>query len=156
VSRRLAAWCGGFLLAVLWFDLMFDTQVLGLPPGPLPEPVLASIAGYYARVTTGASPMGRLVGVVMALAVILSAVQLARASMPRPLAAVALLACGAPVLLAALRVFPNAVRLAQRADPLEVQSALARSICTDHLICLAGIVLYGLLQIAVPRRPDAG
>ena len=156
MSRRLAAWCGGFLLAVLWFDLMFDTQVLGMPPGPLPEPVLASIAGYYARVTTGASPMGRLVGLVMALAVVVTAVQLARRSLPRPLAAIALLACGAPVLLAALRVFPNAVRLGQRADTLDVQSELARSILTDHVICLAGIALYGLLQIAAPRRPGAG
>ena len=156
MSRRLAAWCGGFLLAVLWFDLMFDTQVLGLPPGPLPEPVLASIAGYYARVTTGASPMGRLVGLVMALAVVVTAVQLALRSLPRPLAALALLACGAPVLLAALRVFPNAVRLGQRADTLDIQSELARSILTDHVICLAGIALYGLLQIAAPRRPGAG
>jgi hypothetical protein len=47
----------GFLLAVLWFDLMFDVQVLRAAPGALPEPVLASIAGYYARVTTAARPI---------------------------------------------------------------------------------------------------
>jgi hypothetical protein len=32
----------GFLLAVLWFDLMFDVQALRHPEGDLPEPVLAS------------------------------------------------------------------------------------------------------------------
>src|SRR5262245_13507890 len=55
----------GFLLAVLWFDLMFDVQVRGKPPGDLPEPALASIAGYYRRVTTEARPMNRLVAAAM-------------------------------------------------------------------------------------------
>ena len=32
--------CGGFLAAVLWFDLMFDTQVRRYPHGDLPEPVI--------------------------------------------------------------------------------------------------------------------
>src|SRR5437870_11989528 len=61
------ALCAGFLLAVLWFDLMFDVQVLGRGRGadPLPEEVLASIAAYYRRVTTQARPMNYLVGVVM-------------------------------------------------------------------------------------------
>ena len=40
---------GGFLAAVLWFDLIFDVQVLGQPDGPLSEPILQSITGYYAR-----------------------------------------------------------------------------------------------------------
>src|SRR5438067_3331230 len=55
----------GFLLAVLWFDLMFDVQVLRRRGPALPEEVLASIAGYYRRVTTRARPMNRLVAVVM-------------------------------------------------------------------------------------------
>src|SRR5207237_5219691 len=57
----------GFLLSVLWFDLMFDVQVLGGGPvgEPLAEPVLASIAAYYRHVTTSARPMSYLVGLVM-------------------------------------------------------------------------------------------
>src|ERR1035438_9232371 len=55
----------GFLLAVLWFDLMFDVQVLGHAEGPLPEGALASIAAYYGRVTTSARPMNRLIATVM-------------------------------------------------------------------------------------------
>src|ERR1700716_4070759 len=54
----------GFLLAVLWFDLMFDVQVLGRG-GDLPEDVLGSISAYYRRVTTSARPMNRLVGAAM-------------------------------------------------------------------------------------------
>jgi hypothetical protein len=56
---------GGFLIAVLWFDLMFDVQVIGHPEPELPEELLASIAAYYARVTTAARPMSRLVATVM-------------------------------------------------------------------------------------------
>src|SRR5947207_2015830 len=57
----------GFLLAVLWFDLMFDVQVLGRRPvgEPLAEQVLASIAAYYRHITTSARPMSYLVGLVM-------------------------------------------------------------------------------------------
>jgi hypothetical protein len=56
----------GFLIAVLWFDLMFDVQVWRHRGSPCtPEPALQSIAAYYRRVTTTASPMGRLVGFVM-------------------------------------------------------------------------------------------
>jgi hypothetical protein len=54
----------GFLLAVLWFDLMFDVQVLRHGDEEVPEAVLASIAGYYRRVTTEARPLNRLVALV--------------------------------------------------------------------------------------------
>jgi len=55
----------GFLLAVLWFDLMFDVQVVGHRERELPEELLASIAGYYRRVTTAARPMNRLIAAAM-------------------------------------------------------------------------------------------
>ena len=55
----------GFLLAVLWFDLMFDVQVRGHNGGVLPDEVLASISSYYRRVTTDAAPMNRVVAVGM-------------------------------------------------------------------------------------------
>ena len=55
----------GFLLAVLWFDLMFDVQTHKHPADPLPPEVLASISSYYRRVTTEAYPMNRLVALVM-------------------------------------------------------------------------------------------
>jgi hypothetical protein len=49
----------GFLLAVLWFDLIFDVQILGHRGEGMPEEVLGSICAYYARVTTAARPMNR-------------------------------------------------------------------------------------------------
>jgi hypothetical protein len=45
----------GFLLAVLWFDLMFDVQALVAPGGePLSEHALAPTTAYYRRVTRDA------------------------------------------------------------------------------------------------------
>ena len=73
----------GFLLAVLWFDLMFDVQVRGHAGDELPEPVLASIGGYYRRVTTAARPMNRLVAAVMVATVAVLTVQVARGDDPR-------------------------------------------------------------------------
>ena len=148
MTSALAA-CAGFLLAVLWFDLMFDVQVLRHRRAPaLPEAVLASIAGYYRRVTTDSHPMGRLVGAVMGLGI---AAALERAWRgPAPLAGrlLSLALVAAPAVLAGARVYPNAVRLAARADPIERQTALARAICRDHLACLACILALLALTLA--------
>lgn len=140
---------GGFLVAVLWFDLMFDVQALRGPRSqPLPEAVLASIAAYYRRVTTDASPMGRLVGVGMLITIGAALVDLFRGSAPlvARLGSVALVIV--PVVLAARSVFPNAVRLGLRADPVEEQSRLARAIARDHLVCLASIAAFLAIQLA--------
>ena len=63
--RALAGSGAGFLLAVLWFDLMFDVQTRRHPGTDLPAGVLTSIARYYARVTTAARPMNRLIALTM-------------------------------------------------------------------------------------------
>jgi hypothetical protein len=148
VTAFLAA-CGGFLLAVLWMDLMFDVQVLRhrRAGAELPEQVLASIAAYYRRVTTDASPMGHLVAAVMLSTLLTLAIQIARSRPPRWLAPASLLLCSGPILLALLRVVPNAVRLGSGKDAAPRQSALARSICTDHLLCLGGIAAFVALQV---------
>lgn len=145
--QRVLAACGGFLLAVLWFDLMFDVQVLWHGVGALPEDVLASIAGYYRRVTTEAFPMNRLIAAVMLVTVGGAAYAWARGAGPRWRARAALLSAALPVGLAALRVVPNAVRLGTRADSLDIQSQLARCVCYDHLICFAAIGVFLALQL---------
>jgi hypothetical protein len=140
----------GFLLAVVWFDLMFDVQVLrhrGRGP-ELPEEVLASIAAYYGRVTTAARPMNRLVGAVMLATLAAIVVQLAEGDVPRWTAVTSLALAGLAVVVAATRTFPKAVRLGARSDPPAVQTRLARSICTDHLVCLAAMAALLTIQLA--------
>jgi hypothetical protein len=140
---------GGFLLAVLWFDLMFDVQVLGQDGPELPEQRLSSIAAYYARVTTAARPMNRLIATVMLATLAAIVVEIADSgAVPSAAAWVSLALAAAPIGLVAARTVPNAVRLGTRADDQERQSALARSILREHVFCFASIGALVALQLA--------
>jgi hypothetical protein len=138
----------GFLLAVLWFDLMFDIQVLGHESHELPEPVLLSIATYYRRVTTTARPMNRLVAAAMVVTLGSIIAQIIRGDAAPWVSWFSLLLVVGPILLAALRTVPNAVRLGARSDTARRQSTLARSICRDHVLCMAGILALLGVQLS--------
>ena len=134
----------GFLLAVLWFDLMFDVQVrrLDAPDGDVR---LASIADYYRRVTIDAFPANRLVALAMLVTIAGSGVELWRS--PSLRSCVALVLVAAPVGLAWRRVVPNAMRLGARRDPLLEQRALARAIWRDHVVCFVCIAAFLALRL---------
>jgi hypothetical protein len=139
---------GGFLLAVLWFDLMFDVQVIGHVEPVLPEPVLASIAGYYGRVTTAARPMNWLVAAAMLATLAAIGVELANGDEPAWVGwaslGLALVAIG----IAIAHTVPAAVRLGTRADRVETQSRLARSILRDHVTSFVAMAAVLVLQLA--------
>lgn len=140
----------GFLLAVLWFDLMHDVQARGTS-GEVPEPALASIAGYYARVTTGARPMNRLVAAAMLATVAALVAQLAGDDVGDGVAGASLALAVAPISLAGARTVRNAVRLGRRADDLPTQSRLARAILRDHVLCFVSIGTLLAVQLAGAR-----
>jgi ER membrane protein SH3 len=143
-----AAAGAGFLLAVLWFDLMFDVQVVGRRQRELPEGALASIAGYYRRVTTAARPMNRLVAAVMLATLAALVTEIADDDTKAWVAWSSLaLALGA-IALAGLHTVPGAVRLGRRSDTIERQTALARAIFRDHIVCLLAIAGVLVLQLA--------
>jgi hypothetical protein len=138
----------GFLLAVLWFDLMFDTQVIGHKAGELSEDVLVSVSSYYRRVTTAARPMNLLIAAVMlgTLASILA--EILDGETPNWVAWVSLALATGAILTAALRTVPSAVRLGTRRDGISRQSALARSILHQHLACMTAILTVLILQLS--------
>jgi hypothetical protein len=136
----------GFLLAVLWFDLMFDVQAAG--HAEVPEPALASIAAYYARVTTAARPMNRLIAAVMAATLAALVVEIAGSSEPAWLGWLSLALALAAIGLAGLRTVPAAVRLGTRRDPPQEQSRLARAVLAQHVFCFAAIASVIVLQLA--------
>jgi hypothetical protein len=146
--NALAAGGAGFLLAVLWFDLMFDVQALRERGAVLPEPVLASIAAYYARVTTAARPMNRLIVLFMAATLGAIVAEIAGGGVPAAVGWASLVLAAAPIGLAGARTVPSAVRLGTRRDSLERQSELARSIGREHILCLASIAAVLVLQVA--------
>jgi hypothetical protein len=141
----------GFLFAVLWFDLMHDVQVLRHGGRDLPESVLASIAGYYRRVTTDSRPMNRLVAAVMLSTLAAIGVQIAGDDVPRWMAWTSLGLAAWAIIVAAVRTVPNAMRLGRRTDDSTEQSRLARSIWRDHLCCLAAIGLLLAIELSFGR-----
>src|SRR5262245_37896060 len=114
---------------------MFDVQVRG-HEGDLPEPVLTSITGYYARATIGARRMNRLIALVMLATLAAIIVQIANGGTPRWVAWASLPLTLAPVLTARLRTVPNAARLGSRRHDVALQSELARSLYLDHVLFL--------------------
>jgi hypothetical protein len=141
-----AAAGAGFLIAVLWFDLMFDVQA-GRPGAVLAPDVLASISAYYRRVTTEASPMGRLVALVMlaTIAAIVAGLALGHSRLwtGLPSLGAALLAVG----LALARTVPTAVRLGRAADPPEHMTRLARQTLLDHRVEFVAMIAVLVLQL---------
>jgi hypothetical protein len=139
----------GFLLAVLWFDLMFDVQLLGHGTREPADVVVASIAAYYARVTTAARPMNRLVAAAMLGTLAAIVVQLARGEAHAWVAWTSLALVLAAIGLAGSRTVPRAVRLGTRRDDVPGQVALARAILREHVLCFAAIGLVLFLQLAL-------
>ena len=141
----------GFLVAVLWFDLMHDVQVLRTSDDELPKAILGSIAGYYRRVTTDAFPMNRLVALVMLSTLGALVAQLTVGSAPQWISGTGLGLVAAATTLAVARTVPSAKRLAQQSDTVRVQSRLARTIFTDHLMCLGAVLTALSLELAFGR-----
>jgi hypothetical protein len=143
-----AAAGGGFLLAVLWFDLIFDVQALGDHGRALTEERLSSIAAYYARVTTAARPMNRLIAAVMLATLAAIVVEIVDGGVPSAVAWVSLALAGAPIGLAAAHTVPAAVRLGERRDAPDRQRALARAIAREHVLCLISIAALVTAQLS--------
>ncbi|MGA9674339.1 MAG: hypothetical protein WBR28_03520 [Mycobacterium sp.] len=145
--------CSGFLLAVLWMDLIFDVQVHRNKGAELPEPVLASIAAYYHRATTTSRPMSRLIVLVMLILLGALGFQAVRGDDPGWLLVTSAILAAVPMLLALIRTVPSAIRLGQRSDGPPEQSRLARAIYRDHLVCagsmLAFLVLWATHSVAI-------
>ena len=140
--------CGaGFLLAVLWFDLMFDVQTRKSAANVLPPDVLASISAYYRRVTTEAYPMNRLVALVMLLTLAAICVEIVRGEYAWWIAWGSLLVAASGFVPTLMRTVPNARRLGTAQDSPEEQTRLARAICRDHMLSFARMSVLLILQL---------
>jgi len=142
-----AAAGAAFLLAVLWFDLMFDVQSRKHAGDPLPTDVLASISAYYRRVTTEAYPMNRLVALIMLLTLAAIVAEILVSVHPWWIGWVSLALAGSGVVSTLRRTVPNARRLGGGQDTPEMQSTLARAICRDHLFSFVRTSLVLGLQL---------
>jgi len=131
-------------------DLIFDSQALRhRRADELPEPVIASIAGYYHRATTTSRPMSLLIALVMVILLAALGFHAFRRDDPGWVVGVAAVLAGVPILLAMLRTVPSAVRLGNRIGTSAEQSRLARSICRDHLFCMASMSAFLVVWVVV-------
>jgi len=143
-----AASGAAFLLAVLWFDLMFDVQVRKHAGDPLPPDVLASISAYYRRVTTEAYPMNRLVAAVMVFTLAAIVAEIVEGENPWWIDWGSLAIAGSGFVPTLTRTVPNARRLGRATDTPEVQSSLARAIWRAHRLSFARMFVVLCLQLA--------
>jgi hypothetical protein len=146
--HALAATGAGFLIAVLWFDLMFDVQTRKHAGDPLPTEVLVSLSTYYRRVTIEAWPLNRLIAVVMLLTLLAIAVEIVQNAGHWWVAWVSLAAAASAIGLARARTVPNAMQLGRATDSSGEQTRLARAIYRDHLYCLAAMLTVVALQLS--------
>ena len=149
--RSLVCAGAGFLLAVLWFDLMFDVQVMrrGAVAADLrTDAAVKSIATYYRRVTTDARPMNRLIALIMLVTAGAIVGEIVRGDVRGWVAWTSLCLAVGPITLAATRTVPSAVRLGSRRDPSSEQFELARAILRQHLVCVTAIAGLLVVQIA--------
>ena len=142
-----AAAGAAFLLAVLWFDLMFDVQVRKHVGSTLPPEVLASISAYYRRVTTDAYPMNRLVALVMIMTLMAIGAEILEGANPWWIGWGSIALAGSGVVPTLTRTVPNARRLGSGQDPADRQSALARAIYRDHRLSFVRTSVVLALQL---------
>jgi hypothetical protein len=142
-----AAAGAAFLLAVLWFDLMFDVQVRRHACDPLPPDALASISAYYRRVTTEAYPMNRLVALVMVLTLAAIVAEIVEVANPWWIGWGSLVIAGSGFGPTLTRTVPNARRLGRAEDTPQEQSRLARAIYRAHLLSFARMFVVLCLQL---------
>jgi len=128
--------------------LMFDVQVLAHHEQEIPEDVLASIAGYYRRVTTAARPMNRLIALIMLVVLAAIFIEVVHQDGPSWVPWASLAVAVPPIALAGIRTVPSAVRLGARCDSTKHQSEIARSICRQHIFCATAISALLVLQLA--------
>ena len=148
MAARILVACAGFLLAVLWIDLIFDTQIRLRAHGGEPvEDALASVSGYYRRATTTSRPMSTLIALVMGILLATLAVEAVRGARPGWMMALSAALAGGPILLALVRTVPNAVRLGRRTDLRAGQIRLARAILRDHIGCAVGMLAFLVLWL---------
>jgi hypothetical protein len=142
-----AAAGAGFLIAVLWFDLMFDVQTRTHAGDALPTDVLASISAYYRRVTIEAYPMNRLIAVVMLLTILSIVIEIFHNADHWWTTWISFAAAASAIGLARARTVPNAMRLGRATDSLDDQTRLARAVYRDHLYCIAAMLAVLVLQL---------
>jgi hypothetical protein len=139
--------CIGFMLAVLYIDLMFDVTAVPYRrrDGPLPKEVLNGITGYYGRITQNPYV---LMFVMLTTTVCLVA-QIAYDLVPRWAGYTSLVLMGLAMVTGSAKVIPTAQRLSSGNDPADVQTRLIHGMFPAHVMLLVCILALAAVQLGV-------
>lgn len=149
-----AAWvtaCVGFLLGILWLDLIFDVQTArsGRLGGRAREDALAVVSTYYRHATGGLPAMSHVIAALMLATLASIVVQLVGDTTPDWVAWLSLVATGIPIARAGTNTVPCAMKLGAAAT--EERALLARRVLWDHVIAIIGLTLALLVQLTFGR-----
>jgi hypothetical protein len=137
--------CIGFMIAVLYIDLVFDFSVLSYrrTREPLPPAVLDPVATYYRYITR--NPYLLMLIMLTAAACILA--QLIYDLVPRWVGSASLSLTVLNSLVAVIKVIPTAQRLASGRDTAKERSQMVHSMLPFHLLLLVLVLLLALIQL---------
>lgn len=142
--------CIGFMIAVLYMDLVFDTSAVPhrRAEGPLPAHVLEPIAMYYRYITR--NPYLLMFVMLTTLASIVA--QIVYGLVPRWAGYASLFLILFAMVVGTLKVIPTAQRLAAANEPIEQQTRMVHSMFPSHILLLISILALAAVQFATTFR----
>jgi hypothetical protein len=138
--------CLGFMMAVLYIDLMFDVSAAPYrrTGAALPREVLDPITHYYGRITQNPYV---LMFVMLTTTVCIGA-QILFDLAPRWVGYSSLFLMGLSMAAGTLKVIPTAQRLGAGTEPEDVRTRLVHSMLPFHLMLLTNILLLAAIQFS--------
>jgi len=136
--------CIGFMMAVLYIDLMFDVSAAPYRKthAVLPKDVLDPITHYYGRITQNPYVLM----FIMLTAAVSIVAQIVYGLAPRWASYSSLVVMGASMMTGTLKVIPTAQRLGSAKDSAEEQTRMAHSMLVPHAVLLVNILLLAAIQ----------
>jgi len=136
--------CVGFMLAILYIDLMFDVTAMPYrrTGTPLPKAVLDPITSYYGRITQ--NPY--LLMFIMLVTTLCVVSEIVYGLGPAWAAYASLALIGLSAVASVAKVIPAAERLASGRETEGRQAELIHSMLPYHLLLLVNIVALAAIQ----------
>jgi hypothetical protein len=138
--------CIGFMIAVLYIDLVFDISALPYrrSRAVLPDDVLAPIASYYRYITR--NPY--LLMFVMLTTTVSIVAEIMYDLVPPWVGYSSLFLIGFAMTAATVKVIPTAQRLASGKEAVDSQTRMVHSIFPYHIVLLVSILLLAAVQFS--------
>jgi hypothetical protein len=139
--------CLGFMMAVLYIDLMFDVSAAPYrkTKAALPPEVLGSITHYYGRITQNPYVLM----FVMLTTTLCIGAEIMYGLAPKWAGWASLFLMGLSMLTGTLKVIPTAQRVGSAKDPEDARTRMIHGMLPFHLVLMLNILLLTGIQVSV-------